>query len=349
MPQMDGFNLITRAEIDSYIYKRPGETKLGETVSVLDGSDWQFELRESSAQFVLIGIPEDIGVRANFGLGGAQHLWKPVLKSLLNVQETEILQGSKLAVLGAFGFEQLMHEAEGASVEKLRELVSRVDDLVYPVIQSISACGKIPLVIGGGHNNAYPIIKGLSRSIKQQINCLNLDAHSDYRAIEGRHSGNGFRYAKMDGYLNKYAVIGLHQSYNSQSVLNELASDKDIRYSFYEDLFLSGQLEFQSAIDDALRFASGARTGIEIDLDCIENALSSAASPCGITPLQARKFIISCARFAEVAYLHITEGTVKLADGRENVLTAKLVAYIITDFIRSATNKLPVFIKESEL
>ncbi len=34
-----------------------------------------------------------------------------------------------------------------------------------------------------------------------QINSINLDAHSDFRPAEGRHSGNGFRYAEEDGYL----------------------------------------------------------------------------------------------------------------------------------------------------
>nr|WP_233167177.1 arginase family protein [Pedobacter sp. ASV2] len=34
--------------------------------------------------------------------------------------------------------------------------------MVFPIIEKIVAAGKVPIVIGGGHNNAYPIIKGSS-------------------------------------------------------------------------------------------------------------------------------------------------------------------------------------------
>jgi formiminoglutamase len=43
-------------------------------------------------------------------------------------------------------------------------------------------------VIGGGHNNSYPLIKGTAKGWHKagviplaQINCINLDAHADYR------------------------------------------------------------------------------------------------------------------------------------------------------------------------
>jgi formiminoglutamase len=70
---------------------------------------------------------------------------------------------------------------------------------------------KIPVVIGGGHNNAYPLLKGAAKGLQQaqqtplpQINCINLDAHTPVTGPEeGRHSGNAFRYAESDGFLQK--------------------------------------------------------------------------------------------------------------------------------------------------
>jgi formiminoglutamase len=342
---MNHFKIITRAEVHALTSKRDGETKLGETVQCLDTTDWQDSLKASTASFVLLGIPEDIGVRANYGVGGTQSLWQPALKAILNVQDTTLLQGSQMAVLGAFDFAEMMEQSKGKRVEDLRELVNHIDDAVYPVIKAIADAGKIPVVIGGGHNNAYPILKGVSRSKSKAINCINLDAHSDYRSVEGRHSGNGFRYAKMEGYLRRYAVVGLHRNYNSQNMIDEMASDPDIHLSFYEDVFIEEKNSFKNVLDNAIRFTAGTPVGVEIDLDCIERTLSSAATPCGISSLQARQFLFYAARFTEAAYLHLPEGCIRLEDGREDRMTAKLVSYLVTDFMRNCSNRQTTFIQ----
>ncbi|HRO42268.1 MAG TPA: formimidoylglutamase [Flavipsychrobacter sp.] len=346
---MSNLNIISQQELNQLFTKRDGETKLGENVQVVDGVDWQTSLNRSDAQFVLLGIPEDIGVRANYGVGGTHTLWEPALKAILNVQHTDLLQGEKLLILGSFDFSEMMKRSANMEVEGMRMLVNEIDDLVYPVIKAICDSGKTPIIIGGGHNNAYPILKGISKSKGTAINCINLDAHTDYRAIEGRHSGNGFRYAKMDGYLKRYAMVGLHRSYNSQNVLNDITSDPDIHFCFYEDIFLQMKSELYGAIDEAIRFTAGTVTGVELDLDCIEHTLSSAATPCGFTTLQARQFLLQTIHFANVGYLHLTEGIVSRNDGREDPMTAKLISYLVTDFIRAATNKPTVFIKETEM
>jgi formiminoglutamase len=39
------------------------------------------------------------------------------------------------------------------------------------------------------------------------VNAINFDAHSDFRILEGRHSGNGFSYAYEEGFLKKYFIF----------------------------------------------------------------------------------------------------------------------------------------------
>jgi len=332
---MGSLHVATRSHIDHLINKRPGETKLGEQVQVVHADNWQEELKNSSAKFVLLGIPEDIGVRANYGVGGAHTIWEPALKAILNVQHTNKLKGEDLLILGDFNFRDMMHKAEHAEVLALRELVAQIDDAVAPVIKEIIAAGKIPIIIGGGHNNAYPLLQGASEAKGNKVNCINLDAHSDYRTMEGRHSGNGFRYAKKKGYLDKYAIVGLHENYNSQEVMAEMEADDDILFSTYEDIFIYNELGFDTAVINAINHTKGKTTGIELDLDCIEHVLSSAATPCGISTVQARKYVTVCAANVDAAYLHITEGATKLKSGKEDMYTAKLVAYLATDFIRN--------------
>lgn len=336
---MTGFRIATRSYLDTHINRRPGEIKLGEKVVCVHSEDWGKELKSSAAKFVLLGIPEDIGVRANYGVGGTHTLWEPALKAILNVQHSNKLNGEQVLVLGAFDFGDLMKEAEHKDANELRELVPKIDEAVTPVIQSIVMAGKVPIIIGGGHNNAFPILLGGSQALNSPLNCINLDAHSDYRKMEGRHSGNGFRYAKAKSYLEKYAVIGLHENYNAQDIISEFDTEENLHCSFYEDIFLRNKLSFIQAVRDAIVHTSGTKTGLELDLDCIEYVLSSALTPAGITALQARQYVHTCAALCDVAYFHITEGAVKLRSGKEDVGTAKLVAYLVADFVKAYGSK----------
>jgi len=328
------FKLADQALLEQNVSVRPGEVKLGERVQLPAGDELEAILKNTFAKFVVLGIPEDIGVRANGGVGGAHTAWKPSLKALLNIQSTEVLSGKNILLLGSFDFEVWMKESETADLAGLREMVGRIDEAVYPVIRAIIAAGKIPIVIGGGHNNAYPLLKGAALATGDAVNCINLDAHSDYRVMEGRHSGNGFRYAKAEGHLARYAIVALHRNYNSNAVLSDLSGDADIHHTFYEDIFLWEEQSFKEAIAAATMHTRGVPTGIELDLDCIERTLSSAATPSGITVLQARQYLVQCAGAVQPAYLHLTEGAVELRDGRKEGSTAKLIAYLISDFIR---------------
>lgn len=298
---------------------RKGETKLGEKISL----DW----REIEVKFVLLGIAEDIGVRVNHGIGGTHTAWGSFLPAFLNIQSTNLLNGSEIGIYGSISFEELSESISSASVEM-------IDNEVAKIINEIGDLGKIPIIVGGGHNNAYPIIKGISLAKKQAINAINLDAHSDFRAKEGRHSGNGFRYAYEEGFLKKYAIIGLHENYNPQNILDELTKNPAIQFSFWEDIFLRENLTFKEVIQQAIIFTKDAPTGIELDLDCIENTLSSAMTPCGISPTHARQFMYQTAISSNIAYLHICEGASRLSTGQESFTTGKLIAYLVSDFMK---------------
>lgn len=326
-----------RQDLDALIGRRAGEVKFGERVAVAEPSGWESSLVLSQARFVLLGIPEDIGVRANGGVGGAHTAWPAAVQALLNIQSTEGLSGEELLLLGAFDFSEWMNASAALPVEELRPFVSRIDQEVSAVIEIIVRAGKIPVVIGGGHNNAYGLLKGASLALGQSLSCINLDAHSDFRAMEGRHSGNGFRYAKAEGYLRRYAVIGLHENYNSAGILAELSADPDLHYSFFEAIFLRQKLSFEQALEQAVQHTGAGYTGIELDLDCIQGVLSSAATPSGISVLQARQYLYYGARQTKACYLHLTEGATQLANGRTDMSTGKLIAYLASDFMKGMT------------
>jgi formiminoglutamase len=227
-------------------------------------------------------------------------------------------------------------------IEAYRHAVNIIDEEVENMLKVIASCNKIPIIIGGGHNNAYPIIKGVSKGLAKtgkiplaQINCVNLDAHPDYGATEGRHSGNAFRYAEEDGYLGKYSLIGVHENNISQSVLMDLHNNPFINYITYEEIFIHERKNFIQAVAHATGFTEDSYTGIELDLDVIENVLSSAATPTGISALHARQYINFAATDVKAAYLHICEGATQLTDGRKEESTGKLISYLVCDFVKA--------------
>lgn len=316
--------------ITSLIDFREGEEKFGQTLQVSsDGNLDSFQ-----GKFVILGIAEDIGIRANHGIAGAASAFRSFIKSLVNIHNSRDFSGDQFLLLGRIRTGGLMEESQNADIETLRKLTEKLDEMVFPVIQQIVEAGKIPIVIGGGHNNVFPILKGCYLACNESINTINLDAHADFRPTEGRHSGNGFRYAYNAGYLKKYALLGLHQAYNNEQILDELIENPDFLPIFFEDIFLRRKERWEEAKRRAIDFVKDARFGVELDVDSLENMLSSAWSSVGITSDESLSYLYNCGREPKVCYLHITEAVYKRSDGMENVLIGKLINYLVQAFCR---------------
>jgi formiminoglutamase len=347
--QMKHFRFYRKQDILSLTNVRRFETKLGERVKfVPEAGAFEELLATSPARFVILGIPEDIGIRANHGISGADSAWLPFLQAFLNIQSNDFLSGDDLLLTGHFDFGDMQYlierTAHGADekLEAYRHAVNTIDDEVEKLVKTITEYKKIPIVIGGGHNNAYPIIKGSAKGWHKagsiplaQLNCINLDAHADYRPLEGRHSGNAFRYAEEDGYLQKYFIVGLHENYLPQNIWIDIVNNPFIDCITFEDMFIHEKRTFMQAVAHAIAYTEDTLCGIELDIDSIQNALCSAATPVGISQVQARQYLSFTAADTKPAYLHICEGAARLADGRTNESTGKLLSYLVSDFVKA--------------
>jgi formiminoglutamase len=343
------FKFYTKNDLLSLTHQRRFETKLGERLQVLrDPKEVEKSLAESKAKFVIVGIPEDIGVKANHGVGGADSAWQPFLYSFLNIQSNDFLEGSNVLLLGHFDFSEISSLIESNAhtpqerVDAYRHAVNEVDEVVEPLIKIITEHKKIPIVVGGGHNNAYPLIKGAAKGLYKaglfplaSLNCINLDAHADFRPLEGRHSGNAFSYAEEDGYLQKYCVIGVHENYLNQNIWMDVVNNPFVDFITYEDIFIHEKKNFLEAIAHATTFTDDNYTGIDVDLDCIANTLSSALSPSGVDAVHARQFVSYAAADTKTAYFHICEGAARLSDGRSSETVGKLISYLVSDFLKA--------------
>lgn len=343
--------IYSRSYIQKYIRKRIGEIKLGEVICTLNPKlDIQKQLAQCKSQFVLLGLPEEIGVRANYGRGGTHGAWESALSYFLNIQSNDFLGGEELLVLGHVNFDKLIKSSSRLNlktengIKAIRKIVAEVDTYVIEVIRLIVASGKTPIIIGGGHNNSYGNIVGTVLGLQdtgklkhKKINVINLDAHMDFRPLEGRHSGNGFSYAFHEGYLDKYAVVGVHESYVTRTMLAAIKRYiKNINVSFFEDIFIAKRIAYRDAVDKAIRYVDNSYFGVELDVDAIQNISASAETPSGVTSSQARQFMMKCGKNKRAAYLHITEAATDANQYETNMLVGKLITYLVADFIKSA-------------
>lgn len=317
------FTAISDADIAALTFVREGETKLGEKVA--GSANGNFSL---PVKYVILGVSEDIGPQSNGGFPGSVMAFPAFLKRFLNIQFNEFIAGAQIGILG-----EIKSLTDFSTLEQGRKTIEDLDAFAEQVLSPCVKQGMIPIMIGGGHNNAYPLISATGNG--SPINVINLDPHADFRPLEGRHSGNPFSYAFDRGLIDKYTIIGLHQSYNSQFMLDKLR-ENDMDFTFFDD-YLSGKSDFEQDLEQLLPKVQSKRFGIELDMDAIAYMPSSAFSPSGVTLEQARKYIVKCAASPRVAYLHLPEAAPK--NPQEEAVVGKALAYLVADFVKANCGK----------
>lgn len=305
----------TQEQLLNWTSVRNGETKLGQTVQT-DVS--------TNTRFVILGIEESVGPQSNFGLPGSENGFSSFIKRFVNIQSNQFIDGNEICYIGS-----IRQITEFSSVENGKKAIEELDTLVHNTLLSHLNDSIIPIIIGGGHNNAYPIIKSLHSIKNAKIDVINLDPHADCRAIEGRHSGNPFSYGLTEGLIEKYTVLGLHMGYNSQFILEFLVKN-NCNHTFYDNYLINRKqllLDIQNEIDSTKN-----PIGIELDMDAIAFMPSSAFSPSGWTVDEARAYIQICAQSNKIAYLHLPEGAPTTI--QEEKVVGKTLSYLVYDFIR---------------
>ena len=118
--------LFSKKNITNFVNPREGETKLGEKVQTVLSVD---DIINTTAKFVIIGVPEDIGVKMNYGNGGAHTAFIPALKSFLNTQENQFIYGNEILVLGYLDYLDEVSNFDETDREK-GDLLVKVGDHV---------------------------------------------------------------------------------------------------------------------------------------------------------------------------------------------------------------------------
>jgi formiminoglutamase len=180
--------------------RRPDDPRLGDVAAFWDGAGPPMLRRE---QAVIIGFPQDEGVRRNGGRVGAAAAPGAIRGALYSLTPWD---GTSGANLGANGLLDVGDVRVGDDLETSQ---SALGDVVAAVL----AAGAIPIVLGGGHETAYGHYLGYA-ALRRPVAVVNLDAHLDVRpTLDGRgHSGSPFRQMREHAVHpllgNRYACLG---------------------------------------------------------------------------------------------------------------------------------------------
>ena len=339
---MSRLQLITVSDLKTMVSFGTDQPRIGESVQVFDDSTPIYEqLKHLDVDYVIFGLEEDIGVFANSGKRGGAQAWDLALKSFLNLRDNRAIPSGRIAVLGFLDFRKELtkldtfNPSKTNDIKKAREMVKKIDAEVSKLIHDIIKSGKTPIIISGGHHIAYGNLKGSTLACNQNVNVLNFDAHADFSAMEGRHNGNAFSYAFDEGFLDRYFIFGMHENAlpkRMAKIIDKLK--KRIKYNTLEDLKIRRVLKPRQEIRRALDFIGDKPFGIELDCDVIQNVPGIAMSPTGLTLNEIRELVYTSSRHQNAIYFHICGFAPELASKRQLSQVGKLVAYLISDFLR---------------
>jgi len=209
------FEHTTRPESGLLFHRdESGDPRLGEIVR------WQHE-DYAAARFVLLGCPQDDGVRRNGGRVGAAAAPDAIRMWLYRLVAPE---GVQLFDLGNTIIQATLEETHAVQQQLVHQLISD---------------GKTVISLGGGNDLSYPDCAALGQHYSD-VMAFNVDAHLDVREHPTRHSGTPYRMLLDEGRVHPrnfyevgyqpFAVAASHLHYladkgASTRSLNELRSE----------------------------------------------------------------------------------------------------------------------------
>jgi formiminoglutamase len=153
----------------------PNDRRLGDVVSSEPDA-------YAEASVVLLGCPQDEGVRRNGGRPGAAEAPNAIRRCLYK--------------LGVAGLEDLRLFDAGDT--RILDTLEATHDAHRQLVRQILADGKTLIVLGGGNDVSYPDCAGLAGALPDVL-AFNVDAHYDVRADTPRNSGTPYRQLLEEG------------------------------------------------------------------------------------------------------------------------------------------------------
>ena len=237
-------------------------------------TDLQIKKRQDT-KIALLGYAVDAGVISNGGRSGAKDGPDSIRKMLgplaNHVNETTLV----------YDYGNIVVEDDDIDAAQLL-----MRDTIYTCLQE----NHLPVILGGGHDAAYPHYLGIQKHIEttgQTVGIINFDAHFDLRPLtDGKgHSGSPFlQIANQFSNSFNYLVLGIQKASNPKTLF-ETASSLNCNFLEIEQFNIAHWDLVKNSITNFI--GSVDKVYVSIDLDGFSSAYApgvSAPSPIGFTP-----------------------------------------------------------------
>ncbi|MFD2036554.1 formimidoylglutamase [Belliella marina] len=249
----------------------------------------------------ILGYAIDEGVRRNHGRVGAEDAPDAIRKSMGSMayhlpENLEILDYGDIT-------------ATESSLEELQTLTQQT-------ISDILNSNHFPILLGGGHDLAFPhgmAALSYTASKNETLGIINLDAHFDLREPNNGqgHSGSPFlqilESAKTKNLHCKYFCLGIQRAANPSSLF-ETAKNTGSWWMESEDCTVENWETVKNNLDAFLSKVN--RIYLSIDLDGFSSAYApgvSAPSPMGFNPDFALKVLEYLAKSKKLLTMDVVE------------------------------------------
>jgi len=275
----------------------------------------------AKSHLVIVGCPQDEGVRRNNGRVGAAEAPDRIRQALY-----------KLSAPAGLEFGQLF---DAGNIQIGGALEETHDNHVRVVTQLLND-GKRVIVLGGGNDISYPDCQALSQKYKNFL-ALNIDSHFDVRENKQRNSGTPYRQLLEEKIIssNTFFELASQQFANSEVYADYLKKNK-IAVISLEKLRKKG---VEKTLKEILKSSKAPAIFWGIDMDSVRSADApgvSASYPTGLTAEEMLSIAAISGNDKRSRILEISEVNPKYdIDGR----TCQLAALIITNFLESQMKK----------
>jgi formiminoglutamase len=302
------FSQTTRPNEDLFFTRNDkNDPRLGEIVG-REEKDYQ------ASEIVVLGCPQDEGVRRNNGREGAALAPSAVREQFYKLTPFNIRK--KIFDLGDVKI--------GGSLEETH-------DTHKAVVAQLLRDGKRVIVVGGGNDISYPDGVAMAEVFGPEWwIAINVDSHLDVRIAEQRNSGTPYRQLLDEGHLppNHFFEVGF-QSHFCSPVYYDYIRKLGVQRISLELLRSRAEadLELKEIIKQKfIRHSSSLNTFFGFDLDAVRSADApgvSAPSPLGLRAGEFITLVKYAASLANTKLIEFSEVNPKFdADNR----TTKLVA-----------------------